>query len=93
MGGDEFTVLLPEVSDTSSAELVATKIMAAMKKPFRVSGQELQVTTSIGVSLHPQHGEDVATLMRHADIAMYRVKARGRAGYAVFDSAMLEGKP
>jgi len=93
MGGDEFTVLLPEVSDTSSAEIVATKIMAAMKKPFRVAGRELQLTASIGVSLHPQHGEDVATLMRHADIAMYHVKARGRAGYAVFDSAMLEGKP
>jgi len=92
MGGDEFTVLLPEVSDVSSTEIVATKIMVAMRKPFRIAGRELAVTTSIGISLHPQHGTDVPSLMAHADMAMYHVKARGRAGYAVFDPAKMEGK-
>jgi diguanylate cyclase (GGDEF)-like protein len=88
MGGDEFTVLLSEVADGADVEVVAAKILGAMRKPFLLADRELAVTVSIGASLYPLHGADTASLMKCADLAMYRVKARGRAGFALYDATM-----
>ncbi|GAA1363292.1 cyclic Di-GMP phosphodiesterase RmdB [Catellatospora chokoriensis] len=73
LGGDEFGVLLDE-ADTDRALLAAQRISAAVNGPVRLSGLEVEVTAAVGVAVSPQHGEDFATLMRHADIAMYEAK-------------------
>lgn len=91
MGGDEFTVLLSEVGDGADVELVAAKILETMRRPFRLGEHELNVTVSIGGGLYPLHGTDSASLMKCADLAMYRVKARGRAGFALYDATMAPG--
>jgi diguanylate cyclase (GGDEF)-like protein len=85
MGGDEFAIL-PSGTDTV-AELVVTaqKVLAATKEPFLILGNELPVRASIGVAAFPEHGADVATLMRRADIAMYAAKYV-ESGYAVYSS-------
>jgi diguanylate cyclase (GGDEF)-like protein/PAS domain S-box-containing protein len=84
LGGDEFTVLLPEVTNVAAAEAVAAKILHATSAPYRLANSDYEVTSSIGIALFPSDGDDADTLMKNADIAMYRVKARGRAGFGVF---------
>ena len=91
-GGDEFTVLLTEITQESDAHAVATKILETMKQPVLLVGQPTIITTSIGISLYPKDGSDAETLMKHADAAMYQVKGRGRAGMCFF-SEELSGKP
>ena len=92
MGGDEFTVLLPEVTNVDDARAVAEKIIESMRQPTVLAGQEVSITTSIGVSIFPRDGRDPDTLMKHADTAMYHVKGTGRAGVAFFAPELL-GKP
>jgi diguanylate cyclase (GGDEF)-like protein len=84
MGGDEFTVLLTGVADRSDAETAARKIVAEFARPFVTAGRELHTTTSIGIALYPSDGDDVDTLLKHADAAMYRAKAAGRNAYEFF---------
>jgi diguanylate cyclase (GGDEF)-like protein len=81
MGGDEFMLILPEVSRVEGTAKVAEKILEAFRKPFVFDGHALQITTSIGIAIYPNDGEDADTLVKNADIAMYRVKARGRDNY------------
>jgi diguanylate cyclase (GGDEF)-like protein/PAS domain S-box-containing protein len=78
MGGDEFILLLPETPRIKDVTKIAKKILEAIKKPFLISGKELEITTSIGISIYPTHGEDAETLIKNADIAMYRAKKAGR---------------
>lgn len=92
MGGDEFTVLLPEVASTEDVRGVAEKILEAMRQPTLLAGKEVTITTSIGIALFPRDGRDPDTLMKHADTAMYHVKGSGRAGVAFFAPELL-GKP
>lgn len=82
VGGDEFTVLLPWPTQRAAALTVAAKLVKAMNKSFDLAGQPVTVTTSIGVSVFPQDGDDPESLLRSADTAMYTVKQRGRAGFA-----------
>lgn len=89
MGGDEFTVLLPGITDESDANLVAEKILAAMQEPIRLGTEDRVVTTSIGISMYPRDGRDGETLMKCADAAMYHVKGAGRAGRCFFSSELL----
>ncbi|MBI2276372.1 MAG: EAL domain-containing protein [Dechloromonas sp.] len=89
MGGDEFTVLLPGIADQLDAELVAEKILAAMREPIRLGAEDLVVTTSIGISMYPRDGRDGETLMKCADAAMYHVKGAGRAGRCFFSPELL----
>lgn len=77
LGGDEFGVLLEEVGEPWSASLVAEKIVEALRAPFAVDGRELVLGVSVGVSLFPTDGTDASALVRNADTAMYRAKARG----------------
>jgi len=84
MGGDEFTAVITDLSDTRDAARVAEKLLAAFQEPFLWEGQELFVTASIGVSLFPRDGRDAAALQRNADVAMYRAKSRGRNAFEFF---------
>lgn len=84
MGGDEFMLLLPEITKDQDAITVAQKSLEIFRKAFDVDGLSLHVTVSIGISVYPEDGEDADTLVKHADIAMYRVKERGRNGYLTF---------
>jgi len=81
MGGDEFMVILPEIGRGEDATRIAQKILEAFRRPFVFDGHELHITTSIGIALYPDDGEDVDTLMKNADIAMYRAKEQGRDNY------------
>jgi diguanylate cyclase (GGDEF)-like protein/PAS domain S-box-containing protein len=82
LGGDEFAMLLPG-TDEDGAVRVAQKVVASLQRPFEVNGAVLEVSASIGISLCPRHGEDVQTLLRRADIAMYAAK-RSTEGFAVY---------
>jgi diguanylate cyclase (GGDEF)-like protein len=74
LGGDEFGVLLPEVEGTEGAVLVARKLEEALGRAFTVDELVLETEASIGIAIFPEHGEDVATLIRRADVAMYLAK-------------------
>jgi diguanylate cyclase (GGDEF)-like protein len=77
-GGDEFIVLLPLIESVDDALSVAEKIRLAISTPFQLVGQSLHVSTSIGIATFPEHGTDEATLLKHADMAMYQAKTDGR---------------
>ncbi len=84
LGGDEFVVLLPRLSHREDAALVARKLIAALEQPVVMGEHELTVSVSIGIALHPDDGVDVNTLLKHADLAMYRAKDQGRNAYHYF---------
>ncbi|MBT0654107.1 CBS domain-containing protein [Geomobilimonas luticola] len=81
MGGDEFVLLLPAIASAASADVIAAKIVKAFRKPFVCDGHTLKVTASVGIADFPDDGEDEETLMKNADIALYRVKEQGRNNY------------
>jgi diguanylate cyclase (GGDEF)-like protein len=87
-GGDEFTVLLPEIGAPAAAETVAEKVLECFEDPLQVAGHELFVTASIGVSVYPRDAQDAATLLRNASDAMYRAKSQGRHGVQLFSAEM-----
>lgn len=78
MGGDEFTLLAARLSSREDATRIAQKILPVVAKPYVIEGHELHITTSIGVAICPEDGEDADTLLKNADAAMYRAKAAGR---------------
>ena len=80
-GGDEFTILLEELREAGDAGLVAQKALKVLAKPFDLEGQEAYVTGSIGISLFPDDGQDVTTLLKNADSALYQAKEHGRNHY------------
>ena len=81
MGGDEFTILLAELSDRRGASLVAQKVLEAVRHPVTIDDHELYVTTSIGIAVFPDEGTDAEALLKNADRAMYRAKELGRDNY------------
>jgi len=89
-GGDEFTIVLPELRDRADASIVADKFLERLQRPFDLDGHEVHISASIGIAIYPQDGESIDTLLRHADIAMYQVKAEGKNGHAFYDPAMLD---
>jgi diguanylate cyclase (GGDEF)-like protein/PAS domain S-box-containing protein len=92
MGGDEFTLLLPEVTEENDVRVVGQKILEAMKSPIILDGHEVSISTSIGISMYPHDAEDGETLLKRADAAMYQVKKSGRAGMFFF-APNLTGSP
>jgi len=84
MGGDEFVVLLPQIAKIEDATRVAQKILEAFRKPFVLGGHQVHTTTSIGIAIYPEDGEDVETLFKNADTAMYWVKEQGRDNYELY---------
>jgi len=92
MGGDEFLLLLPETTRTEHIDVVAQKILAAFQKPFLLDDHQIRTTTSIGIAIYPSDGKEADTLLKNADIAMYRVKRYGRNNYQYYTTTA-EGKP
>ena len=76
LGGDEFAIILPAI-DAPSASLTAGTIHSALRQPLVLEGHRININASMGIALYPEHGEDTATLLRHADIAMYTAKRAG----------------
>jgi diguanylate cyclase (GGDEF)-like protein len=85
LGGDEFTMLLPGLATRDDARRVAERALAALSDPFVSAGQPIEMGASIGVSLCPDHGCELAALMKAADIAMYHAKESGRARVCVYE--------
>jgi len=81
MGGDEFMVLLPNIDSGKDANLVAQKLLSAMSTPFDLAGRQYHITVSIGISQYPEDGDEADDIIRHADIAMYQAKEKGRNAY------------
>jgi diguanylate cyclase (GGDEF)-like protein len=84
MGGDEFTVLLYPVDGVDGAEHVLRRIAEALRAPLTILDHQITVSASIGLSLYPEHGEDPATLLRNADLAMYHAKGCGKNGWQTY---------
>lgn len=84
-GGDEFTFILPRLNNSQEdASKLATKILKSVKRPFIVDNRELYISASIGIAIYPQHGENHESLIKHADVAMYHVKGRGKNGFQFY---------
>jgi diguanylate cyclase (GGDEF)-like protein/PAS domain S-box-containing protein len=81
MGGDEFTVLVANITSADDAPIIAQKVLDVVAEPARVEGHELYVTTSIGIALYPSDGDSAESLLKNADNAMYRAKELGRNLY------------
>ncbi|HYA37917.1 MAG TPA: EAL domain-containing protein [Candidatus Methylomirabilis sp.] len=87
-GGDEFVILLDDVASADDVAGVAQKVLQALAPPFEVDHHTLYVTASIGMSLFPNDGEDASTLLKNADIAMYRAKELGKNTYQFYSADM-----
>ena len=91
LGGDEFVVILNGIGDAQAiAALLDARLIPAMREPHQVEGNELYVSCSVGVAIYPDHGDDMDTLMRHADAAMYQAKSGGRDHARMFTPQMQE---
>ena len=84
IGGDEFAVLLPDASEAEAAHLAERIIRAIAQIPFRFEGQNLRLTTSLGIAHYPQHGANAEELVSHADAAMYQAKEAGKNAWRVY---------
>jgi diguanylate cyclase (GGDEF)-like protein/PAS domain S-box-containing protein len=89
-GGDEFTVILTELSDRTHIEDIAQKIIGRLAEPFHLGDEVAYVTASIGISLYPSDAGDIDTLMKHADQAMYAAKKHGRNCFSYFTASLQE---
>jgi diguanylate cyclase (GGDEF)-like protein/PAS domain S-box-containing protein len=88
LGGDEFALILPEINQMHDAVKIAQRIMETIKQPWSLANHEFHTTISIGIAVYPNDGEDVETLLKNSDIAMYRAKERGRDNYQFYNSTM-----
>ena len=87
-GGDEFVMILSEISSPESAAIVARRLLDAIPQTQVIQGNEISVTASIGISIYPGDGDDTDELFRHADTAMYHAKKRGRNNYQFFKDSL-----
>jgi diguanylate cyclase (GGDEF)-like protein len=84
VGGDEFTVVMSSVANAEEAERGARRILDKLVEPISLGDRDAQIAASIGISMYPADGRDAATLIRHADLALYQVKSRGRHGVQLY---------
>lgn len=89
-GGDEFTLLMPEVGSREDVAVVAKKIIEKLRQPFVIEGHEVYVTISVGIAMYPHDGANMDTLIKNADIAMYHIKGHGKNDYQFFCREMNE---
>lgn len=87
-GGDEFVVILENLSSASDTAVVATNLIEILKEPMEVNGHHLITTASIGISIFPENGEDANTLIKHADSAMYQAKDLGKNNFCYYTSEL-----
>jgi diguanylate cyclase (GGDEF)-like protein len=90
LAGDEFTIFIPHISSAEDAERVARRIALAIGETFELHGHSIEIGASVGVALTPDHGTSIETLMRAADIAMYRAKERGGSQYCLFSTELAD---
>jgi len=90
LGGDEFALVIPHLSQHADADVVALKVIEHMTTPFKLDGHELSVTASMGIAFYPEHGVEADDLLKKADIALYRAKAKGRNNFQVFSMGLEE---
>jgi len=88
LGGDEFAILQSGIGSAQEAAQFALRVREALERPFTLLGHSVQVSASIGITLHPQDATSAEELLRLADLAMYRAKSEGGKGYSFFDPAM-----
>lgn len=87
IGGDEFTILIPEVNGCKSLQILAQRIISQLERPVQLLQQEFFLTTSIGISLYPKDGHTAELLVKHADVAMYQAKSAGRNQYSFYQAS------
>ncbi len=87
MGGDEFFMLLCDIKSEKDADIIADKILEVIRRPFLLESNKIHVTASLGAAFYPKDGDDVETLIKKADIAMYRAKGSGRNHYEHYHSS------
>jgi diguanylate cyclase (GGDEF)-like protein len=90
LGGDEFTVIMPHLKDAENAVNLVQRIHEMMRDPFILEGRQVVLTTSIGIALYPDDGDNAATLMRHADTAMSHAKSQGRDNYQFYNASLTQ---
>jgi diguanylate cyclase (GGDEF)-like protein/PAS domain S-box-containing protein len=91
LGGDEFAILLQGIEHTEDAAILASDLIHTLSEPCQLpDGLELQIGTSIGISLYPEHGETAETLLQHADSALYQAKKEGRGRFCYFSEEMTQ---
>ncbi len=90
VGGDEFNILVADICNADQLAKLAERIIEALATPLHMEGQQVILTASLGVSVYPDDGEDIDTLLKNADTAMYEAKEKGRNNYQFFQSAMNE---
>jgi diguanylate cyclase (GGDEF)-like protein/PAS domain S-box-containing protein len=90
LGGDEFVLFMPELKDKTVAGEIADKFLKCLQLPFSLGSNEAQISASICIALYPDDGLTMDELIRHADIAMYHVKAQGKNGHSFYNSSMID---
>nr|WP_315234301.1 EAL domain-containing protein [uncultured Albidiferax sp.] len=90
LGGDEFLVVLADLTDRRDAALIAEKFIESLRQPFALADQLVHISASIGIAVYPFDGSTVDELIRHSDVAMYQMKAQGKNGHVFFDASMLD---
>ncbi len=90
LSGDEFMVVLEQVTDLESPRYVANKLLDEIRQPSRIEGHDIHISGSVGISLFPDDAEDVETLLKNADMAMYRAKELGKNNYQIFSADLAE---
>lgn len=88
IGGDEFTLLLPDVKSKDDAITAANKVLTSLSSSFMLNEHEVFISASIGISMFPEHGDSIEMLVKSADIAMYHVKWEGKNGYMFYNQDM-----
>jgi diguanylate cyclase (GGDEF)-like protein len=88
LGGDEFTVIMPGLHDPQDAAKLARRIISSFAQPIRVGTHEIFINASIGIAIYPYDGEDLDTLLMHADTAMYKAKEQGGNSYQTYSKSM-----
>lgn len=90
LGGDEFVVIVSRIIDRAQVDDLCSRVMASVIEPYRLGGESLQISASIGVAMYPDDAEDQEMLLRHVDLAMYAAKDAGRNRACYFDQSMRE---
>ncbi|MFD3446671.1 EAL domain-containing protein [Microbacteriaceae bacterium 4G12] len=88
LGGDEFTILMRNYQDYTDVEKIAKSVLDAFQAPIEIDGHTLHVTPSIGISIYPDCGEDIISLLKQADVAMYNIKNNGKNNFTIYNENM-----